>query len=73
MKIQHALFVAAACLVTSLASHAQVPQREKMKACNAEAKAGVMKGAERKAFMKSCLSTKKAEGAAKAAAKPAKP
>jgi len=35
------------------------PQQEKMKACNA--KAGDMKGDERKAFMKTCLSAKKPE------------
>lgn len=31
-------------------------QQDKMKACNAEAKAGDKKGDERKAFMKACLS-----------------
>lgn len=31
-------------------------QQDKMKACNAEAKAGEKKGDERKAFMKACLS-----------------
>ncbi len=30
-------------------------QQTKMKGCNAEARAGGMKGAERKAFMKKCL------------------
>jgi hypothetical protein len=39
------------------------PQQEKMKSCNA--KASDMKGDERKAFMKTCLSAKEA--------KPAKP
>ena len=33
-------------------------QTEKMKACNAEAKAKALKGDERKAFMKGCLSAK---------------
>ena len=32
-----------------------------MKACNADAKAKDLKGDERKAFMKECLSAKKAE------------
>ncbi len=36
-------------------SSKQVAQREKMKACNADAKAKKMKGADRKIFMKSCL------------------
>lgn len=35
------------------------PQQEKMKACSAEAKSKGLKGAERKAFMKDCLSAKK--------------
>lgn len=36
------------------------PQQEKMKTCNAEAKTKELKGDERKAFMKSCLSNKPA-------------
>ncbi len=40
-------------------SAARTAQRERMKSCNAEAKAGAKKGAERKAFMKECLSSKK--------------
>jgi psiF repeat len=35
-------------------------QTEKMRACNAEAKAKALKGDERKAFMKGCLSNKAA-------------
>lgn len=35
-------------------------QQEKMKACNAEAKEKTLKGDERKAFMKECLSAKSA-------------
>ncbi|MBN8506815.1 MAG: phosphate starvation-inducible protein PsiF [Burkholderiales bacterium] len=34
------------------------PQQEKMKTCNADAKAKELKGDERKAFMKECLSAK---------------
>lgn len=34
------------------------PQQEKMKTCNADAKAKDLKGDERKAFMKTCLSNK---------------
>ena len=50
-------------------------QQDKMKGCNKEAKEGGMKGDERKAFMKTCLSKDyvlKANGAA-AAATPATP
>lgn len=36
-------------------SSKQVAQREKMKACNADAKAKKLKGADHKTFMKSCL------------------
>ena len=37
-------------------SEAQLAQQQKMKDCNAEAKADGAKGAERKEFMKTCLS-----------------
>jgi hypothetical protein len=40
-------------------SPAQKAQREKMKSCNAEAKEKALKGDERKAFMKECLSSGK--------------
>jgi hypothetical protein len=72
----HAILIAIACLaLASSAAHAQVPQREKMTSCNAEAKAGDLKGAERKAFMKSCLWAKKSGGATpdRARAKTSKP
>ena len=36
------------------------PQQNKMKTCNADAKTKDLKGDERKAFMKSCLSAKPA-------------
>ena len=80
MKIRH-LAIVAASLGLALAAHsaqAQVPQREKMKTCNAEAKASAKKGDERKAFMKTCLSsgasTKATAAPAKTATpKPAKP
>jgi hypothetical protein len=43
-------------------------QQDKMKTCNADAKAKSLAGDERKAFMKDCLSAKKAEeGKAKTA------
>lgn len=37
------------------------PQQQKMKDCNADAKSKELKGDERKAFMKECLSGDKAE------------
>jgi len=49
------------------------PQQEKMKACNKEAGEKQLKGDERKAFMKECLSAKKeANQAAKPEEKSAK-
>ncbi len=39
-------------------SPAQLAQQDKMKACNKDATAKALKGDERKAFMKSCLSGK---------------
>ena len=44
---------------TAEPSPARTAQREKMKTCNADAKTAGKKGAERKAFMKECLSAKK--------------
>jgi hypothetical protein len=42
---------------------AATPQQSKMKTCNVDAKAKELKGDERKAFMKSCLSNKPADAA----------
>lgn len=75
MKIHH-LAIVGATLGLAMAAHAAEPQatqREKMKTCNAEAKAGAMKGAERKAFMKTCLSSGASNKATAAPAKPAAP
>jgi hypothetical protein len=47
-------------------SPAQKAQREKMKTCNAEAKEKALKGDERKAFMKECLSSGKSAASAPA-------
>lgn len=47
-------------LVISVSAWAATPQ-EKMKTCNADATSTALKGDERKAFMKSCLSNKPAE------------
>lgn len=60
--------ITATCLATlALTVSAQEPakpakstQQSKMAQCNAQAKAEGKKGDERKAFMKQCLSTKKA-------------
>lgn len=43
------------------AAMAATPQQEKMKSCNAEAATKALKGDERKAFMKECLSAAKEE------------
>jgi hypothetical protein len=60
------VFAAAAILACGLSSSALAgPQQERMKMCNAEAKSKQLKGDERKAFMKECLSTKKHETTAK--------
>ena len=45
-----------ACGAAYAADEKMTPQQEKMKTCNT--KAGDMKGDERKAFMKTCLSAK---------------
>lgn len=44
-------------------SPAQKAQREKMKTCNTEAREKALKGTERQAFMKECLSSGKPKGA----------
>lgn len=45
-------------------SEKQLAQQQKMKDCNAEAKTKALKGADRKAFMKTCLSGDAAPAAA---------
>jgi len=47
-------------------AEAATPQQQKMKDCNAEASAKTLKGEERQAFMKSCLSAKGPEPMKKA-------
>ena len=66
MKKWLALLAAAGCAL-SLAVHAAdapakapTAQQQKMTTCNADAKTKALKGDERKAFMKECLSAKKA-------------
>ncbi|MEW6314192.1 MAG: PsiF family protein [Pseudomonadota bacterium] len=57
--------LAISLLVVSYA--AASPQQEKMKMCNKEAGDQGLKGSERKAFMKTCLSGKADEGGGKMA------
>jgi len=45
-------------LLLALPAFADTPQQEKMKSCNADAAKKELKGDERKAFMKDCLSAK---------------
>jgi len=47
-------------------AHAASDQQNKMKTCNADAKTKALKGDERKAFMKECLSATAPEAAAPA-------
>ncbi|HXS28383.1 MAG TPA: PsiF family protein [Steroidobacteraceae bacterium] len=41
----------------AMGAHAETAQQQKMKSCNVEAKAKNLSGADRKQFMKSCLSS----------------
>lgn len=61
-----------ATLLAGTPAHAG-PQQERMKSCNKEAGAKQLTGDERKAFMKSCLSTGKSEEAAAAPSAKATP
>ena len=64
MKTATAMFAAfafAAVLASASAFAADkqlTPQQERMKSCNADAKAKTLKGDERKAFMSDCLKAK---------------
>lgn len=67
MKKWLALLAAAGCVLSFAAVAADAPakkaptaQQQKMTTCNAEAKTKALKGDERKAFMKQCLSAKTA-------------
>ncbi len=72
-KLMTALIMAAALAVTPFAASAKSEQQTKMGACNKEAAAKSLKGAERKAFMKSCLSADTASAKAAPAAAAPKP
>ena len=71
--------IAALCLACSAGlTHAAegkhlTPQQQKMSTCSKQAKADGKKGAERKAFMKECLSSKHAAAPAAAPAAEAAP
>ena len=70
-KILTALLMSAVLSVTSFAAHAKTAQQEKMGTCNKEAASKTLKGDERKAFMKSCLTAKPAVAASATPAMPA--
>lgn len=55
--------IAVLSLGLATAASAATTQQTKMKTCNAEAKEKGLKGDERKAFMKQCLSAKKDDAA----------
>lgn len=67
------LIVLAALAGFCLPVLADTAQQEKMKTCNAEAKAKALKGDEHKKFMSECLSAKPAAAAATPAAEAKKP
>jgi psiF repeat len=52
-------------LATAFTASATTAQQEKMKGCNAQAKEQKLAGADRKGFMKTCLSSAPAAAAAK--------
>ena len=61
MKLFFSAAVAALSLLafsTQAADNGKPSQHNKMKTCNAEAKAKAVKGAERRAFMSECLKAK---------------
>ena len=57
------LIIAAFALMLASPLAFATPQQDRMKECNASAKTKDLKGDERKAFMKDCLSGKEAEAA----------
>jgi hypothetical protein len=65
MSIRNVL-IAGILLSTALAANATTAQQDKMKDCNAQAKEQHLAGADRKGFMKTCLSNAPAAPAAKA-------
>lgn len=63
-KIFTVLFVSVVLSFVCLPASAKTAQQEKMVTCNQEATSKTLKGDERKAFMKSCLSAKPEASAA---------
>jgi hypothetical protein len=61
-----AWIVASAIALCSMSVQANNSQQDKMKSCNADASAKNLAGADRKAYMKSCLSAKPAAPASTA-------
>jgi hypothetical protein len=59
MMNRKTLLIAAALCLPVAPAQALTPQQEKMQACNTEAAAQRLQGANRKAFMKDCLSADK--------------
>jgi hypothetical protein len=62
-KLITALIASVVLMGLQTSALAATAQQMKMKACNADAKAKDLKGPDRKAFMKDCLSAKKEEAA----------
>ncbi|HLO76331.1 MAG TPA: PsiF family protein [Magnetospirillum sp.] len=54
------LLAATVAFLLAASAHAETSQQAKMKECNAQASEKAIKGDERKAFMKTCLSAKPA-------------
>jgi len=67
-KLITALIASVVLMGLQTSALAATAQQTKMKTCNADAKTKDLKGSEHKAFMKDCLSAKKAEAAPAAAA-----
>jgi len=58
MRLSATLVAIALLLGTAGYAAAETAQQQKMKTCNADAKAKALKGAERMTFMQKCLSGK---------------
>jgi hypothetical protein len=56
MRTHHIAGIACLLLIAAAPAFSATAQQEKMKTCNADAKSKALKGDDRKAFMKTCLS-----------------
>ena len=72
-KLIKALIASLFLIGVQTQAFAMTAQQNKMKTCNADAKTKTLKGAERKSFMKECLSAKSEAAAPAASAAPATP